>query len=265
MKTTTILLTVVVAFVLFAGCTGQGTQTSGGDAGTGSSATTGTNGGNANTGGATNGNTGTGTTGGATDNGNAGTGTGTTGGNTGTGGTGGTNGGSDFGSIFANVGSPDYKVTYDYVASGQTMTMTQYMKGGNMRMDSELQGMEMEIFFIDDKVYSCTKMAGTSGFTCFESPSSADDTKPETASNLKESESDYVITPLPGKTIAGEAAKCFTFVAKSGDMESVDYCISGDGIILSLTSAQVTMTAKSVDRGISDDVFRLPATPTSIG
>jgi hypothetical protein len=145
------------------------------------------------------------------------------------------------------------------------MTVTQYFKGKNMRMDSAVSSsMVVEVFFIDSKTYSCTKASESTPFMCFES-SSGDDTTPETADNLKDSESDYVITPLPDRTIAGIPAKCFTFTAKSGGLQNADYCMSTDGIILSVTGSEVSMVATSVQRGIADSVFTLPAEPTKLG
>jgi hypothetical protein len=75
-------------------------------------------------------------------------------------------------------------------------------------------------------------------------------------SAMASSVSSYAVSALPDQYIANVAAKCFTL---SGGNDNGDYCFSSDGILLSLSTSSVSMTATSVERGISDSVFDLPA------
>jgi hypothetical protein len=175
-------------------------------------------------------------------------------------------------SILANVGQADYKVTYDVISSYSgseiSMSMVQYVKGSKMRYDTKTSGFETETFILDSKSYSCTNMG--QGFTCYESADAEDGSAP-TGNDVASDTDNYNILPLPDRTIAGIAAKCFNMKIKSGSatgmMDNVDYCFSSDGIILytgsSVSGGQTAMTATSVERGISDSVFTLPATPTA--
>ncbi|MCX6774401.1 MAG: hypothetical protein NTY68_05415 [Candidatus Micrarchaeota archaeon] len=173
--------------------------------------------------------------------------------------------------ILANINQANYKVTYDVASSysGNTvkMSMVQYVKGKNMRYDTEASGFVTETFVLDKKSYSCINMG--QGFTCTESASSEEASA--TPEDLKSSEDNYNIVPLPDRTIAGIAAKCFNMKVKSGAaeglMDDINYCFSSDGIILytgsSVSGGETSMTATAVERGISDSVFTLPATPTA--
>jgi hypothetical protein len=173
--------------------------------------------------------------------------------------------------ILANVGQADYKVTYDVASSSgeniYTSTMVQYVKGTKMRYDSETSGIKSESFFLDSKLYTC--MDTGSGFLCYESASSTEESSPTGAADLKSSEDNYIIQPLPDRTIAGIVAKCFNMKAKSGSetdaVYNAEYCVTTDGIIVYVKSDSSTMTATAVERGIADSVFTLPATPTKMG
>jgi|GEM_PF-7092611 len=159
------------------------------------------------------------------------------------------------GSIFSKIGASDYKVTYNMQASGNTVTMTEYAKGGNTRYDMETSGVSTEIFMLSGQTYSCTQLMGS--FTCMKAASSS--VPVPAMSAMASSISNYAVTSLPDQYIANTAAKCFTLSGgESG--HNGDYCFSSDGILLSIVSSTVTMTATSVERGISDSMFELPAT-----
>jgi hypothetical protein len=159
-------------------------------------------------------------------------------------------------SIFSRIGASDYKVTYNMQASGNTITMTEYAKGGNTRYDMETSGVSTEIFMLGDQTYSCTQVGG--GFMCIKAASSS--VPVPAMSAMASAISRYTVSALPDQYIANIEAKCFTLSSSTETGgHNGDYCFSSDGILLSISSSTVTMTATSVERGISDDVFVLPA------
>ena len=125
-------------------------------------------------------------------------------------------------------------------------------KGGKTRYDMETSGVSTEIFMVNGSTYSCTQLGG--GFVCMNS--GAGSVPVPALSAMASSISSYAVSALPDQYIANVAAKCFTL---SGGNSNGDYCFSSDGILLSISSSAVTMTATSVERGISDSVFELPA------
>jgi hypothetical protein len=161
-------------------------------------------------------------------------------------------GSSLLGSILSHIGASDYKATYDVTASGNSFAMVEYAKNGNTRYDMDTMGVSTEIFMVGGKTYSCTQLSG--GFVCMNS--GAGSVPVPALSAMASSISSYAVNALPGRNIAGIEAKCFTL---SGGGNSGDYCFSNDGILLSLSTSSVSMTATSVERGISDSVFELPA------
>jgi len=176
--------------------------------------------------------------------------------------------------LFAGAGEPNYKVTYTYSAGQGTApaTMVQYKKGDKMRMDTsmELSGMgtlSSEVFMLDNKTYVCSDYAGQGNFTCMKLASSTQGNEVPTASTLNESASIDNTQLLAPTVIAGIPATCFRVTSPAeGDTpaSSADYCVSSDGILLSMSSSAVTLTATAVEKGISDNAFVLPAQPTEV-
>jgi hypothetical protein len=174
-------------------------------------------------------------------------------------------------SIFAGAGTLNYKVTYDFsMGQGTTVTkatVVQYKKGDNIRMDTNMEtqmgAISSETFILDNNTYICSKY-GSQNFTCMKSSSDGSQQVPS-ASTLNESASTENVQLIAPTVIAGIPATCFRVIsAATADYpsSSADYCVSSDGIMLSMTSSAITMTATNVERGVDDSVFTLPAQPT---
>jgi len=182
-----------------------------------------------------------------------------------------------FESILANIGQPDYKVSYDMV-SYFNMSVTEYFKGNNMKYEFKIgtgpgeTPAKYQTFILDKTVYSCSKI-GSANFSCLEvSGAAAQKLKIPTAKDLESSSREnYTVQQLPDRTIAGMAGKCFNLTAKvaseTGIKDNAEYCFSTDAIILyvkTTTSSGISsMTATAIERGVSDSVFALPAAPTT--
>lgn len=173
------------------------------------------------------------------------------------------------GALFAAAGQPDYKVTYTYSmgqgAGATPVTMVQYKKGDKVRMDTNMNisGMgtiSSEIFMLGNKTDTCSNYG--QGFTCMESSAPNENQLP-TVSTPPSTDTVELLAPT---VVAGIPATCFrvTSPAEGGSpASSADYCVSSDGILLSMTSSAITMTATAVERGVDDSVFTLPAQLTT--
>lgn len=167
--------------------------------------------------------------------------------------------GSGISDILSNRAST-YKVSYDASTSGQVEQITMAFKNNKIRYDTvaNVQGQETttSVFMLDGKTYVCTekpqKMCLATGET----------NAPSTGAEAIESDlSDYGITSLPSRTIAGTSAKCFKFTSKDA---SADMCYSNDGVMLYIKSDQMEMTATSYTTSVPDSTFELPSTPQDI-
>jgi hypothetical protein len=70
---------------------------------------------------------------------------------------------------------------------------------------------------------------------------------------------------LAPTVIAGIPAACFRIISAAqadSPASTTDVCVSSDGIMLSMKSSDVTVTATAVQRGVDDSVFTLPAQVT---
>jgi len=214
--------------------------------------------------------TGTGGVGGAS--GGAGTGTGGAGGASGgsSGGAGTGTGGSaldQFTNLIGMKSQLQYKATYNIRTTGEqafSSTMTQYVKGSKFRIDSSTQGQASSIFYIDSKVYMCSKPTGA--WMCFEFPNTSNQSlEDQTSEMVKDNPENYAITPLLPRTIAGTLATCFQAVITGENAGTVEFCFSPEGVPLYThtvaSGTEYTMEATSYTTSISDSDFSLPATP----
>jgi hypothetical protein len=173
-------------------------------------------------------------------------------------------------SLFLGREHQNYKATYvmTYGTTATNTTYTQYVKGDNERMDMNMETMTYEMFTVNGKEYNCFsfKMAGMDNFTCM--ASSSNESPVSAPSALNESVvSDNNVQLLPPTIIAGIPAICFrTILPAEADSpaSSADYCASSDGIMLSMSSSNMTITATAVERNIPDSSFVLPAQVTTL-
>lgn len=162
----------------------------------------------------------------------------------------------------------EWKIAYDLTTTvdGETTksTMTQYMKTEKkFRFDSTYDGIESQMFMVNDVLTACTKMDGK--WSCFKITS--DKEEESTPSNVKFEESfeenpdDYSIVSDGTKQVAGVTAKCFKVVEKTQDAV-VRYCIK-DNLPLYIYSAYEgttsEMIATSYSKSVPDSAFTPPA------
>lgn len=158
----------------------------------------------------------------------------------------------------ALTGNSGYKVVYQVTAgTAASYEMTEYLKGGNMRTDIALSGMQSRTYVISGKVTSCI-LAGTT-WSCNALPSQNTQSV-DIGEQLKADPSKYAITADGTQTVAGVAATCYKVV---GTDATVRYCISSEGVPLYVkTTAQgmdVVMQATSYSTSVTDADFALPA------
>ncbi len=173
------------------------------------------------------------------------------------------------GALFLGVGHQNYKATYvmNYGTAATNTTYTQYVKGDNERMDMSMETMTYEMFTVNGKKYNCFsfKIAGMDNFTCM--ASSSQESPVSAPSTLNESVvSDNNVQMLSPTIIAGIPAICFRIALPAeadSPASSADYCSSSDGIMLSMSASNMTITATAVEKGVDDSAFTLPAQPTA--
>jgi hypothetical protein len=143
-----------------------------------------------------------------------------------------------------------YKADYDVVAQGQTSQMTQYFKGGNMRMDITAQGFEMRSYLLEDRFYACNMATGS--WMCQEIAYQKD-----VSQDVQENIQNYEVTELPSRVIAGTTADCYLVKAEQGDVE---YCYA-EYVPLYIKTSASEMTATSYSKSVSSSDLELPAEP----
>jgi len=168
----------------------------------------------------------------------------------------------------------EWKIAYDLTVTteGETMksTMTQYMKTEKkFRFDSVYDGIESQMYMVNDVLTTCTKMDGK--WSCFKIASG--EKEETTPSNVKfeesfeESPDDYSILSDGTKQVAGVTAKCFKVVEKAQDAV-VRYCIKDNLPLYVYTAYEGTtseMIATSYSKSVSDSVFTPPAEAKDLG
>ncbi len=170
------------------------------------------------------------------------------------------------------LGSPEYRVVYDYEISGMEMVMTQYIKGSRVRTDSSYAGVNSRNYIFEDRFVSCSEIQGA--WNCFEvSMDEVDDLQAGSDPISEEFESgDFSgnIEPLPDRVIAGVNAKCFSVTSHltivGEDTEHVyTYCYSAQGIPLLMedNTGSWRLIATEFSTSVPDSVFELPAEPGS--
>jgi hypothetical protein len=182
----------------------------------------------------------------------------------------------EFESLFANVASVEYKVSYETTISSEgetfTSTSTMTLKGQKMRTDSYVEyageTSQSSTYILEDGLYICTYDPQA---TCMKFGTSEDYEESETGALADEVESnpgDYDIYNRPSRTIAGINAKCFGF--SGADLEGdFEVCYSSEGVMLYLHYAfednEYTTIATSAQIGsVSDSEFVLPAEPMDL-
>ena len=151
-----------------------------------------------------------------------------------------------------------YKVVYDVTAgTAGSYVMTQYIKGGNSRIDMALSGMESRTYTVSGKVNSCV-LAGAK-WMCSDVTSQMG-SQADLGEQLQTQASKYTITADGTESVASTTATCYKVISSDG---TVRYCISSDGVPLYVkTTAQgteVVMKAKSYSTGVADADFALPS------
>jgi hypothetical protein len=161
-----------------------------------------------------------------------------------------------------------WKIAYDLKSNAQgeqtTMQMTQYMKGEQkLRTDVTAQGMESQIYIVNEVYTMCTKSDGS--WSCFKSEPSKDDavTTEKWEESYEEDATKYDIVADGTKVVAGVTAKCFKVVEVGKADAVVRYCFSSDGAPLYMyfadSESSSEMIATSYSKSVSDSEFIPPA------
>lgn len=164
--------------------------------------------------------------------------------------------------------SPEYMVTYSATSSfdgqTQTMEMTQYLKGEQLRSDVAVEGMETRTI-VTDNVYVCMNQGS---WLCYQSEYDSD-LETELQEQLREDSEDALadmnVIKLPGKTVAGTVTDCFRITNEMGE---VDYCLSAEGVPLYIRSSaegtSTELTATEYSTTVAGNAFTLPADPQDL-
>ena len=170
-------------------------------------------------------------------------------------------------SMFSNQEGVEFMVTYTLTSNVQGTaidgTMSEWVKGTKIRMDSAAMGSETRSYVTDGAVTFCNKPTGS--WMCFEQEVTPDEstTAKET---LKDNTLDYTIVKIANRQIAGTTASCYAISDVEGyDME---YCFSPEYVPLyiSVTGDEYasTMTATAYATTVTDADFVPPAEPSEM-
>lgn len=160
-------------------------------------------------------------------------------------------------------GAVEYRVVYDYSFGDQVMSMTQYVKGNNMRMDMSVMGMESRSYTLGDSFVSCLNQAGS--WFCFDASSQDDGSDLDSFSVEDPLSSDFTdfdgeVRKAPNRVVAGVQANCFEVLFEDS---SYVYCYSSSGIPLLFEGdgdlGSWSMSAKEFSSSVASNVFDLPA------
>ncbi len=166
--------------------------------------------------------------------------------------------------------SPSYKVTYDFSTEndGETFSGTQTMalKGGKMRIDSEMGETMSSSFMIDDTFYICSFDEEWSCLALPQQQEGSEGSAYEATEDLEENIDDYDVENLPSRTIAGAVAQCFRVT--TDDPATTEYCYSNEGVPLYIRTesdgSTSLMEATEYTSNVPDSWFTLPAEPQQL-
>ncbi len=159
--------------------------------------------------------------------------------------------------------TPTYMVSYTYTAAGESSTMTQYFKGGKMRVDSTAEGVSSRVYIIDGTATTCTNQ---DGWMCLEMPE-AEGTEDNGLANIRTDVDSYEdsVTFKGTRNLLGETTNCYG-VTMPGT--AYTYCFTAEGIPLlmegSSQGVEWSWVATSFSRDVDDSAFDLPAQPQSL-
>lgn len=162
----------------------------------------------------------------------------------------------------------EYMVEYNVSASGQESTLTEWVKGDKFKMKTTMEGIESLIFVLGNDTYSCVS-SQQMPVTCTKSQAAFGATPAANGDEMKSDPANYEVKALPDRTVAGVNAKCFSVVtkqAKGGGSSitgvPVETCLSAEGVPLYQSIPGMTsMEATSYQKSVADSEFVLPATP----
>ena len=147
----------------------------------------------------------------------------------------------------------EYDMTTKTQGTEQKVATTMYYKGERQRMDFSSPEANTKIWVTPEKVVSCVDEGSENCFVmdAYDSASYIIE-----GNEIETNRQNYTVTSLPGRTIAGEQAKCFKVIYRGEYDSETDYCTTGDGIMLytkgSAEGAEWEMKAKSVSRSVTD-------------
>lgn len=170
---------------------------------------------------------------------------------------------SEFVQLLSNKAKLQWKIAYDIdtEAKGEksSYTMTQYVKGTKLRMDSAVSGYETRTYFADNVFTSCSQQ--NNNWNCIKISAPKDDMK-EVEKDIKTNTENYNIVSDGSKIVAGTNTKCYKITDKENSLTWRE-CFSNDGIPLyaymEAKDFKTEMTATSFSKAVSDSDFVIPA------
>lgn len=157
----------------------------------------------------------------------------------------------------------NFMATYEISGVESFSEMSLYWKDDKFRYDFENEEGKGSLFFMDGKLYSCSKQDDQD--ICVDM---GEQEAPETFANQFSADLDnYNIFSKPSRTIAGQTARCYGFTDTENDVDW-ESCYSNDNALLysKTTNAEQTIELKATkySKSVSDADFELPAEPQDV-
>jgi len=151
-----------------------------------------------------------------------------------------------------------YRINYTIDVILANVSFEEYAKGRDRRTDSNVTG-EFRTYKLNGVYYGCT--LNDSEWSCKKAVNPVSFFPAVNKNSL----SNFTVTGMPGRQIAGVSAKCFNLV---GSWATMDYCLSAEGAPLYISAnsggvngkpVPIVQVATSYTTQVSDPDFELPA------
>ncbi|MDD4251360.1 MAG: hypothetical protein PHX27_04180 [Candidatus ainarchaeum sp.] len=166
---------------------------------------------------------------------------------------------SDFVATISLIG--DYKVAYNVNTGGQTSVMTQYVKDGEIRTDSQAAGYTARAYILSNGMFTCSQVAG---WLCFDFTQQTESSLNSGFELIKENPNAYQnkLTGAGTKVVLDQTTQCYTI----SDTDAITtYCLNSVGVPLFLqgtaNDVEWSMIATSYSNNVLTSDLKLPAEP----
>ncbi len=150
-----------------------------------------------------------------------------------------------------------YTVDYEITTQGEKSNMKMAMDGIKFAQSTSAEMIETKSIYDGQSFVSCTNMQNT--WSCYKMTMQ----KPSTTDIEDQVNNGVTTTYLGTCIVAGENGLKYEIKLNEA-VDKSTICYTNDGILLQMTTTQMTMTATKVQRSIDESMFTIPAEPKDL-